>query len=388
MTELVPATLQRLIRKGNPARNQPAKVVRDGKPINVQFNPATMKITRRNNVDRSGATTNSQKAQRPSSEASSLTFDLEFDTAEQGTATARVDVRKWTALVRQFVEPPPATPADPPPAVEFAWGTLVFRGIIEQVTEDIDYFAPDGTALHAKVNVTISEQDFALEAVKGAAAKDDKAARDPGETSPGTALGNSGTDDPRQLVAALDGESAQELLSRLGKDPAAWRGAMSGIDSPLGLAAGASVQLGAEVDAASGIATTTHFTADAAITSPDRLADALGLTVGTAASDARSAGFALSAAGGIASAAARVELAVTEAQVRATRSAFEVPTAVSRVAMPDTRAVTYGRGIPLQLRVKVLPDAGNDRVPGHDRADAEQRRRDAGMSTLRWTPGR
>jgi len=387
VTDLKPATLQRIIRLGKPAKNQPAKAVLDGEPIPVQFNPASLRINRRNNVDRSGVTTNTQKAQRPSSEHATLTFDLEFDTAEQGSATRRVDVREWTALLRQFVEPPPAPESGPPPAVQFAWGRLIFKGIVEQLNEELDYFAPDGTALHAKVNVTISEQDFALEGAKGAAAKTNKTARNPGQTNPGTGLGNSGTDDPTRLVDALDGESAQQVLSRLGKDPAGWRAAMSGIDSPLGLTAGTSVQLGAEVDAGAGIASTTHFTADAAITSPDRLAEALGVSVGATAGDARAAGFALSAAGGISGAATRVALASTDSQMRASRSAFDVPAPVSGVAVLDARAVTYGRGIPLQFRVAV-PDPATDRVPGRDRADTEQRRRDAGPSTLRWRPGR
>ena len=54
-------------------------------------------------------------------------------------------------------------PAVPSPAVRFAWGTIVFDGIIEQVTEDLDYFAADGTPLRAKVGVTITEQNFHYE---------------------------------------------------------------------------------------------------------------------------------------------------------------------------------------------------------------------------------
>jgi hypothetical protein len=391
MTELAPATLQRLVRVGKPVKNKPAKVKLDGDPFSVQFNPATLKISRNNNVDRSGATAKTQKAQRPSSEPASLTFDLEFDTAEQGSASARVDVRKWTALLRQFVETPPAPSTDPPPAVQFCWGTLIFNGIIEQLTEDLDYFASDGTPLHAKINVKISEQDFALEATKGAAAKDSKAARDPGATNPGTAPGSSGTQDPTQLVNALEGESAPQLLSRLGKDPAGWRAAMTGLDSPLGLTAGTPVQLGVEVDAAAGVGLTSHFTADSAVTSPARLTDALGLSVSAGGGAEVSGGFALSAAGGIGRAVTRVELAATDAAVRVSRAAFEVPVVTaSGPAVPDARASTYGRGVPLQFRVAALPgpSIGSGPAPGREAADAEQRRRDAGPTTLRWRPGR
>ena len=50
---------------------------------------------------------------------------------------------------------PVTGPHGPPPAVRFAWGRLIYNGIIDEVTEDIDRFAPNGTALHAKVAVTI-----------------------------------------------------------------------------------------------------------------------------------------------------------------------------------------------------------------------------------------
>lgn len=383
MTELAPATLQRLIRVGKPVKNKPAKVTPDGDPLPVQFNPATLKITRKSNVDRAGSTAKTQKVQVPSTEPATLSFDLEFDTAEQGTVGRRVSVRKWTALLRQFVEPPTDDAAGPPPAVQFAWGTLVFKGIIEQITEDLDYFAPDGTPLHAKISVTISEQDFAMEATKGAVAKNSKAARDPGEVNAGTAPGRGGTDNPTQLVDALDGESAQQLLARLGKDPAAWRGAMSGVDSPLGLAAGATVQLGVEVDSGPGLGVAAHFAADAATTSPAGLSAALRVGV----TDERSAGFALSTAGGITGAVTRVGQARAAAAVTASLGAFDVPR-VSVEAVADARADTYGRGIPLQFRVTAAPGVASGRAPGGEAGDAEQRRRDAGATTLRWSPGR
>jgi hypothetical protein len=180
MTALASATLQRLGRVGTPRRNQPARVVPQGPPLSVQFNPTSLRITRSNNVDRGGATTHTQKVQSPASEHAKLTFDLEFDTAEQSRDGTPVDVRKWTALIRQFVEPPDVRGNVPPPAVQFAWGTLVFNGIVDQITEELDYFHADGTPLHAKVTVSISEQDFAREATKGSASANDRAAALPG----------------------------------------------------------------------------------------------------------------------------------------------------------------------------------------------------------------
>ncbi|MFI5979775.1 hypothetical protein ACIBEA_02740 [Streptomyces sp. NPDC051555] len=470
---LAQATLQRLARSGAGAKDQPPLVVDDGPAVPVQFNPTSLRISRNNTVDRGGATTRSQKRQHPATEGSTLTFDLEFDTTEQRSGGQYVDVRRWTALVRQYAEPPPDRPADPPPVVRFVWGTLRYNGIVTQVNEELDHFAPDGTPLRAKVGVTLVEQNFAYEAhAEGPGTRDARAATEPGAPRTGAAPGTSGTGRPNRVVRAREGESAQQVLSRLGLDPAGWRGAMNGLDSPLTLAAGAAVQLGAEVTvpfAGAGPFAAT-FGGGVAATSVAGLAGALGIGadagIGAGAGDAPgdgaaggppaggapgvagpgtadyggavdpfTAGFALSAGGGIAAAAAAVTGAAVDRATARARQSFEVPPAVGRPtappgtspstaappapgpAAPDRRSVGYGRGVPLRARADPgtlaeveagggrsladrarrqevpAPDPGAapwERLPpdppGRAAADCEQRRRDAGPRTLRWTP--
>jgi hypothetical protein len=388
MTSLATATLQRLKRVGKPAKNKPAKVEPDGDPLPVQFNPASLKISRSNNVDRGGVTAKTQKVQNPSAEPAKLTFDLEFDTAEQVKNGEPVDVREWTALIRQFVEPPtdPQNAGKPPPAVQFAWGTLVFNGIVEQVTEELDFFAPNGTPLHAKVSLSVSEQNFAYEALAGPAKGDAKGATEPGgrtplnapgQATPGTSPGSKGTQDPRKLVEAVDGESAQQMLSRLGLDPEAWRGAMEGLDSPLELPAGTPVVIGAEVEGGASLGEAVQFAAGLSTSDPTGLADILG--IGNAASavsggfgspgaNSQSRGLALAASGGIRAATDRVAGAKADAAAQQSRGSFSVESPTSGGAAPsgigaraggnsggattrpDDRGSTFGWGIPLQTR--------------------------------------
>ncbi|WP_438310478.1 CIS tube protein [Streptomyces sp. HUAS TT3] len=413
MTGTAHATLTPLKVTGEQGPQHTPRVEEAGSPLEVQFNPTTLRISRNNNVDRGGATTRTQKVQHPAQEGSTLTFDLEFDTAEQGGAGGYVDVRQWTALVRQFVEPSAAAPADPPPPVRFVWGTLRYNGIVTQVNEELDHFAPDGTPLRAKVAVTIVEQNFAYQAnALGPGARDAGAATEAGDQGAGAAPGTAGTSRPRQVVQAHGGESAQQLLSRVGLDPAAWRGAMSGLDSPLGLAAGAGVVLGAEAEAGlaatAGISLSAGYAGEAAATSTAGLAAALGITGGAAAGPAGGgapagtasagptaqggprvpgalpgtpggpagatpgspdaaarAGFVLSAGGGIAAAAQTVTAAAVDLATVRARGSFEVPAArpappagsgaappPGRLppAGPDPRSTTYGRGIPLRAR--------------------------------------
>lgn len=416
------ATLQRITGLDRSGKNATATPKTDGDAIPVQFNPATLRISRRNNVDRGGVTTGTQKRQHPAQENSTLSFDLEFDTAEQGSGGEYVDVRRWTALVRQFVEPPPGKPKDPPPGVRFAWGTLIYDGLIGEIVEELDYFAPDGTPLHAKVSVKIEEQNFQYEAnAEGGGSRDAKTATDPGRppsptTSgggappPGTAPGSSGTSRPQQIVQAQAGESVQDVLSRTGLDPNAWRAAMQDLDSPLSLPAGAPVQLGAEIFAGAGIGLTAGFAAEPAPTSPAALASALGVdlppgdalagqtvaTAGAAAGpDPRAAGLALSAAGGLSAAASLVAAATASQAAAQARGSFAVPGATApdgdpaQAGGPDRRALSYGRSIPLRARAAPStgePPPGTTATPGQrggDATPASMRR----QASLRWRPG-
>jgi Contractile injection system tube protein len=368
VTTLARATMQRLIADARGGAGSGR--VPDGQPVSVQFNPASLRLTRRNNVDRTGVTTGSQKRHQPAPEAATLAFDLEFDTSEQGSPGQWVDVRRWTALVRQFVEPTTQAPKAAPPAVRFAWGTLVFDGIIDQVTEELDHFAPDGTPLRAKVAVSIAEQnpDFETGQV-GPAAREapPPPRRTPTAAPTGRGPGESGTSRTDQVVAAQAGESAQQLLARLGLDPSGWRAAMSGLQTPLTLAAGTAVQLGPEV-LGGGLVTplpAAGFAAAGAAASPQTLAAALQ-------PGAPGAGFVLAAGGGVAAAAAAVERARAETSDAAARAAFGAPApagAGGQAALPpggttaspapdpaaDPRAGGYGRDVPLRPRPVLAP---------------------------------
>jgi hypothetical protein len=284
----------------------------------VQFNPTSMKISRTNNIDKGGATTNTQRRQTPSVQPATLTFDLEFDTAEGDASGKSVDVRDLTHVVRQFTEPTKEKPKDPPPAVRFLWGTFAFTGIVTQLTEDLDYFSPDGRALRAKVSVTITEQNPDWEAaLVGGGAADAKTATAPGggggsgsssgaggASSPGgvggTGPGARPAASPVSTAAAKGGESIQQLLARMNADPATWRAAMAGLSSPLSLSAGAQVQLGARVSASAGLGAGGGFAAGAGIGATASVGAALGISAGASAgfSAGASAGFSAGASAG------------------------------------------------------------------------------------------
>ena len=384
---LAPAFLIRLKKKvSGTGKNATTRLVPDRRgAFRVQFNPTSLRVTQQNNVDEGGVTTNTQRRQNPSARSATLTFDLEFDTAEERDDKGPVDVRTRTAIVRQFAEPSPNAPKEPPPLVKFLWGTFSFVGIVTQLTEEMDYFSPEGRPLRAKVAVVMKEVRLDIEAmVVGAATRTGDGATAPG--TPNQASGAPGSPpapNPDTAALAQLGESLQQLLARVDADPATWRAAMAGLDSPLALAAGAQVQLAAGASAGAGLRATAGFAAGGAARGAAVLAGALGVSGGiTAGADAgvtasgglgvsaaasASAGFALAEGGGIAASARVVAAAQVQASVTAARAAFEVPAGaataqasvrVGATAFVDPRARTFGRGIPLRTRVTLSGDAG------------------------------
>ena len=479
--------------KGSGKDATPTFQPEDNGAFEVQFNPTSLRIARQNNIDHGATTTKSVRRQSPSAQSATLTFDLEFDTAEEadpppsGSASSGgptsssphpVDVRTKTLIVRQFAEPTKDKPTSPPPPVRFIWGTFVFTGLVTQVTEDLDYFSPDGRPLRAKVSVTITEKNTDWEAkLTGAAARTDSGAT-PSGSGQGSGPGSPPAANPDTAALAQAGESLQQLLSRLDADPATWRAAMAGLSSPLGLAAGAQVQLAAGVSASAGVGASAGFALGAGATASASLGAALGLSAGVGAGlgasavaglgagagvgagfgvsgdasaaagftagggvavDAEAAaGFSLAEGGGVAASYAVVAGAGAASSVAAARDAFSVPPAGSGAGASvlgsasvgglsasarfdlDPRTQGYGLGIPLGTRAQAttvvattsagsgivtarsrngevsvavdvstapwvqLPPSGS----GRSAADAQQRRRDAGDSTLRWGPGR
>lgn len=378
-------TKAKIFRLKSPATQKsdaPPPVETDGEAIHVQFNPTSLRIQRTNDSS-GGATTRAQRRQRANEGHATLSLDLEFDTAEGGPGGQQLDVRTLTQQVRQFAEPPSGGKATAaPPRMRFEWGTFRFDGIVSSLTEEIDYFAPDGMPLRAKVSLSITGQDPAFEANQsGAGARTDRS------DSSGAGPGSTPSSTPDRATSAQDGESVQQALSRLGLDPAAWRSAMAGLDSPLGLAAGAQVQVDGSASVSAGLGATAGFSAgvSAGASFPAgvaaglqvgsgvdaRVAAAAGATGSVAASAAAvaAAGFALSAAGGVSATTRGIAAARADAGVAVARASFAVPGPARAVgvlsaqagagafatAAVDARASTYGRGVPLKPPARLRP---------------------------------
>lgn len=224
--------------------------------VDVQFNPTSLRVQISNRTA-GGAQAGAQARQRPGTGEMQVSFDLVFDSADEGG-----DVLKKTAAVERFVRPRSAQPGqEAPPRVVFEWGTFQIQGVMESANLDLDFFDAGGTPLRAKVAVTIKGQDprwayvatqTGAQAGSGSGTSASTAAsRGPlslpaggGSDLPAGAPGTQGSQSLiDRVVQAMPGESLQQLAVRAGLDPSAWRALSSGMDNPLKLSLGQEVAL-------------------------------------------------------------------------------------------------------------------------------------------------
>jgi Contractile injection system tube protein len=320
-----------------------------GSEIAVQFNPASLKLDLTNRIE-GGDTRGRQNRQYLGKTSTTLTFDLHFDTADQGTPDAPVSVRTLTAAVERFVLPKgEGNTKEKPPKARFHWDELIIDGIIESVSIDFDLFAANGTPLRAKLGVAIKEQDAKYELLQsGPGANRPGNATAPGAS--GTGPGSSGAGPANSSATALAGESAAEFAARMGLDPTAWRGIAGqiGASGSLSLKAGAAIDFSSSLSAGAGIGIAAGVQAGASTS----LGASFGLDAQASANPSgavsadTSAGFALAAAGGVGAAIETVAILQAQSAADSARRSFgfAAPAAVPSAPRVATSAATVAVG--------------------------------------------
>ncbi len=214
----------------------------NGKTVDIQFNPESLRVTYANQ-NRGGDQPGGSGRQFIGSSSSKLTLELLFDTTEVlDTSGDRNDVRKKTESVAYFLKP--KTPQGGgnrsnrvPPGVSFEWGTFIFRGVVESMDETLDYFSEQGVPMRATISLTIARQE--IEFLFGSPGQPGGAATPaaPGTPAPGAV----------PMAPAQDGDSVQQMAGREGRSDD-WKAiaAANGIENPLRLNAGALLHMSAE----------------------------------------------------------------------------------------------------------------------------------------------
>src|SRR3954465_7129634 len=156
--EFKKATLEPV--KPNPVASPPSA----GPTMTVQINPATLRLQMASTVD-FGKDAGRQKIQYQGS-TSTLSFDLVFDPADEGTTKEPVDVRTRTRQLERFVLPAMKQAKAVPPRLRFTYGSFSVIGVMTALDQDFDFFAANGVPLRAKCAVTIKEQKPEFDATR------------------------------------------------------------------------------------------------------------------------------------------------------------------------------------------------------------------------------
>ena len=141
-----------------------------GKVVEVQFNPETLKVSFANQIDQSGkaedkakkgAGDQSNQASQQFIGAGTTKFSLQlwFDVNAPLRAGQIVsDVRDLTKEIAYFITPIQDGDKFKPPAVQFAWGSFHFDGLMDSLEESLEFFSEEGVPLRASMSISMSQQ--------------------------------------------------------------------------------------------------------------------------------------------------------------------------------------------------------------------------------------
>jgi Contractile injection system tube protein len=174
-----------------------------GRPFDVQFNPASLEYTLSSEFDdRNSANAARQFVKKTSGK---LTMTLPYDTTLTGA-----DVRGFTGQVAKLLQPAADGKKKFAPKVLFSWGSFSFRGVVEQYRETLDFFSAEGVPLRAAIVLTLASQEVEFNSSADPAPRQDTLPRSdpvllPAGSSPAGVANQLG--DPRAArgIATLSG---------------------------------------------------------------------------------------------------------------------------------------------------------------------------------------
>lgn len=267
---------------------------REQDPFPVQFNPTTLRLALTNRVEGDDSQ-GKQVRQFIGPSSTTLTVDLIFDTADEGTTENPQSVRERTKRLERFlVAKRTGQQKQVPPRMQFTWGDLIVIGVIEGLSIDFDHFAPNGVPLRAKVALSIKGQDREKQLEPREDSRRDAPAPGGGGSAGlglGASLGASlsagfglsaglgfsaSFGASASIGLALGGESAADFAVRMGVDASAWRSLALGGESSLSFSAGAEIAFSASATASLGLG----FTAGVTAGTSTSFEASLGLTAG------------------------------------------------------------------------------------------------------------
>lgn len=225
-------------------KKQGAAPKKNGKIVQVQFNPASLQVGYSNQVQ-ANSQTNGSAMQYVGKGDSKLALELIFDVSGTDSTHDR-DVRRMTERVAYFMgtSAMPGTAKVPDdkkkkkekpkfqvPGLRFQWGSFLFDGILLSMNENLELWSETGNPLRSVVSLSLSQPGIQFEFT-------------PGLTSKVDAVQSKLQVGIKPFVSAVQGASLQSLVTRAGRTD--WKNiaASNGIENPRNLAPGQLLDFG------------------------------------------------------------------------------------------------------------------------------------------------
>ncbi|HMR64193.1 MAG TPA: hypothetical protein PKE64_09305 [Anaerolineae bacterium] len=200
----------------------------------VQFNPASLRVSFSNQVQTDDQSTGSAM-QYVGKGSSGLAVDLIFDVSGPD-ATNSQDVRKMTEKVADFMKTTKEGEGEETrykvKGLRFLWGTFRFDGILESMNETLELWSEDGRPLRAAVSISLKQPGIQFEF------EDNPNATPPPAGGPGAPAGTT------PQTPAPQGANLQSMVAQAGLK-ADWKAvaALNGIENPRHLPTGTLINL-------------------------------------------------------------------------------------------------------------------------------------------------
>jgi hypothetical protein len=132
------------------------------------------------------------------------------DQPPKGTAPP-ADVRELTQDVVYFITPDTknnqGTAEDPkyiPPGLRFLWGSFIFEGVVDSISENLEFFSAEGRPLRSKISISLTKQEIQFKIRKEGVAPAPPQQAKAGETIPDLKGKSSGNPENWQDMAAAN----------------------------------------------------------------------------------------------------------------------------------------------------------------------------------------
>lgn len=205
-----------------------------GRQLYFDFNPETLSFKVKHET-KAPERNSRQRVQYTGASTIQLSFDAVFDTSrvpgprssdeDPGGSTGQVgwvDVREktriFTGVLSNRGSAGQAAGSFFPSLIQFAWGKVVFKGVVESFSETLELFSPTGVPLRSKVSVTLGHVTRQYRIDSDAALEQQQAAQSAGgagdaANTPSSALDAAGLglDDANALAALNDLDSLFDL---------------------------------------------------------------------------------------------------------------------------------------------------------------------------------